>query len=51
MKTPDPTGVELLRDAARTKSTAFTLEERARYKLRGLLPRAPGRWKVNSRAC
>jgi len=42
MKTPDPTGVELLRDAARTKSTAFTLEERARYKLRGLLPARAG---------
>jgi len=40
MKTP--TGVDLLRDAARTKSTAFTMEERERYRLRGLLPARAG---------
>jgi len=42
MKTSEPTGIELLRDAARTKSTAFTAEERVRYKLRGLLPARAG---------
>ncbi|MDD9821372.1 MAG: NAD-dependent malic enzyme [Gammaproteobacteria bacterium] len=42
MKTTEPTGIDLLRDAARTKSTAFTAEERARYRLRGLLPARAG---------
>lgn len=42
MKTSEPTGIELLRDAARTKSTAFTVDERVRYKLRGLLPARAG---------
>ena len=32
------TGIDLLRNAAATKSTAFSLAERERYKLRGLLP-------------
>lgn len=32
------TGIDLLRNAAATKSTAFTDAERARYGLRGLLP-------------
>ncbi len=39
---PEPTGVDLLRNAAKTKSTAFTAEERERYKLRGLLPANAG---------
>ena len=33
-----PVGIELLQDAARTKSTAFTEQERDEYGLRGLLP-------------
>jgi len=33
-----PTGYDVLRDAALNKSTAFTREERERYRLRGLLP-------------
>jgi malate dehydrogenase (oxaloacetate-decarboxylating)(NADP+) len=36
--TKSPTGFDLLRDPALNKSTAFTLEERGRLKLRGLLP-------------
>ena len=36
--TKSPTGFDLLRDPALNKSTAFTLEERERLKLRGLLP-------------
>jgi malate dehydrogenase (oxaloacetate-decarboxylating)(NADP+) len=35
---PDCPGYSLLNDAARTKSTAFTREERERLGLRGLLP-------------
>ncbi|MEM6639063.1 MAG: NAD-dependent malic enzyme [Pseudomonadota bacterium] len=35
-----PSGLALLRDPARDKSTAFTLEERERYGLTGLLPPA-----------
>jgi len=42
MKTPEPTGIDLLRDAARTKSTAFTPEERDKYRLHGLLPARAG---------
>ena len=32
------TGYDLLQDAARNKSTAFSMQERAEYGLRGLLP-------------
>ncbi len=35
---PEQTGIDLLRNPARTRSTAFTHEERGRYRLRGLLP-------------
>jgi malate dehydrogenase (oxaloacetate-decarboxylating)(NADP+) len=35
-----PRGLDVLLDPARNKSTAFTLEERERYGLRGLLPPA-----------
>ncbi len=38
----DITGIELLHSSAHNKSTAFTEEERDRYKLRGLLPPAIG---------
>lgn len=34
----DLTGRRLLRDASRNKGTAFTAEERERFKLRGLMP-------------
>ena len=39
---PEQTGIELLRNPAATKSTAFTPQERERYKLRGLLPANAG---------
>ena len=39
---PQQTGIDLLRNPATTKSTAFTPEERERYKLRGLLPANAG---------
>ncbi len=39
------TGIHLLRDPTKNKSTAFTPEERVRYKLRGLLPANPGSMK------
>ncbi len=39
---PTQTGVDLLRNPAQTKSTAFTAEERERYRLRGLLPANAG---------
>ncbi len=43
MKPPrEQTGVDLLRNPASTKSTAFTPEERQRYHLRGLLPASTG---------
>ena len=35
-----PVGIDLLGDSALNKSTAFTEEERERYKLHGLLPAA-----------
>lgn len=35
-----PRGMALLNDAALNKSTAFTIDERERLKLRGLLPAA-----------
>ncbi len=35
---PEQTGIDLLRNPAGTKSTAFSHAERERYKLRGLLP-------------
>lgn len=38
--TPGRSGFALLQDARQNKSTAFTADERARYKLRGLLPAA-----------
>ncbi len=38
MSSEHPEGMELLFNAQHNKSTAFTLEERAKYKLRGLLP-------------
>ena len=36
------TGIDLLRNASKTKSTAFTYEERELYKLQGLLPARTG---------
>ncbi len=39
---PEQTGVDLLRNPAKTKSTAFTPKERERCKLRGLLPANAG---------
>lgn len=39
---PEQTGIDLLRNAEQTKSTAFTIAERKRYKLRGLLPANAG---------
>ena len=39
---PEQTGIALLRNAAQTKSTAFTPDERERYQLRGLLPANAG---------
>lgn len=45
MNAPQQTGLELLRNPARTKSTAFSHAERARYGLRGLLPANSGSMK------
>ncbi len=39
---PELSGLELLRNPAKTKSTAFTEAERERYQLRGLLPAKSG---------
>ena len=36
----DKTGYKILQDPLRNKGTAFTLEEREKYKLNGLLPSA-----------
>ncbi len=38
----EQTGIDLLRNPAKTKSTAFTAQERERYQLRGLLPANTG---------
>ena len=38
----EQTGIDLLHNPAKTKSTAFSMEERDRYKLRGLLPANAG---------
>ncbi|MGI9310908.1 MAG: NAD-dependent malic enzyme, partial [bacterium] len=42
MTEDEQTGIALLRNSARTKSTAFTHEERERWGLRGLLPANAG---------
>lgn len=46
MTKPTQTGISLLRTAGETKSTAFTLKERERYKLRGLLPANVGSMEI-----
>lgn len=43
------TGIDLLHNPAYNKSTAFTEEERDRYKLRGLLPPAVGSMETQTR--